>query len=147
MVDRPSQGLGGGVNRELNSFFTLLSDTERFSHFGTELNEGLKITLTTGEKLLALFNQPMGTIIDINAQLILFCIIWMGLMHDTDEVELRVFITKFVTKYNEDDEFKGFVNNMISSAEDFNQLMAGVGRGIEEIFSKLKYEKHKTTTR
>jgi F-type H+/Na+-transporting ATPase subunit alpha len=115
-----------GVNREIMSFMTLLEKTQDFVHFGAEINEGIKSTLAMGERVMTFFNQPMGKIMELNVQIILFSLIWVGLLNNYDMSSLRVFMDKTAYQYHKDQEFKNRVDDLINSSSDFNVLLGKI---------------------
>lgn len=132
-VGRQTQSkLRWGINRELNSFLTLFEKTQRFVHFGAELNEGIKATLGMGSRVLSFFDQSMGKIVDINVQMVIFCLIWAGYFNDKSPGQIRVICEKAIFSHDSNVEFKEVVDDLINNAKDFNDLLGKIG-------SKAKY--------
>lgn len=115
-----------GVNRELTTFLTLLEKTSRFSHFGGELNEGIRATLEMGERINAFFTQEMGTIISLNVQIIVYTLIWSGSVNHLDKDQIRKMVLSFEDKYSKDEQFRQTIDTLIEGATDFNKLLADV---------------------
>ena len=115
-----------GINRELFSFLTLYEKTQAFVHFGAEINEGIKSTLTMGDKLFTFFNQPMGQIIQLNVQIILFCLIWIGALKASDQTNARLIFDKAAMLYEKDPEFKKRVDDLVDSVDDFNAMLGKI---------------------
>ena len=133
-----------GVNRELSSFFYLHRKTKKFIHFGAELNEGIRSTLEMGEKLDTFFDQPMEEVIDINIQIMLFTLIWSGILKNESEGKIRYYLSASQNLYQSDPGFKNKVNKLINSCNDFNQLLGKVSAQHKEIIERLErgYEKN-----
>lgn len=123
-VGRQTQSaLRWGINRELNSFLSLYEKTQNFVHFGAELNEGIKATLLTGKKLLGFFDQPMGKVLDMNIQMVIFGLIWTGIISMEDENKFKFLIEKAIDYYDKSPEFREVVENVISKSDTFNNFL------------------------
>lgn len=112
-----------GVNRELSSFLALLEKTQRFIHFGAEVNEGIKATLSMGTKILSFFDQPMGRVVPLNMQIMLYCLIWVGSISGENAVELKSIVEKSIELYAKDDHFKEMIDDIVGKTDDFNMLL------------------------
>ncbi len=123
-VGRQTQtSVRSGLNRELNSFLTLHEKTQSFVHFGAELSEGVKTTLAMGDKILDFFNQAPERILDLNSQIILFCLIWIGTWNDKSTTDTRVELIKIIRAYVQSDELKALFKKYVDEATDFNALL------------------------
>ena len=115
-----------GINRELSSFLTLYEKTQRFIHFGAELNEGIKSTLSMGTRILNFFDQPMGHTVGVNIQVFIFCLIWIGAIPEEDSARLQYITSKCTTLYDNNTEFNKLVNSLIGESTDFNLLLGRI---------------------
>ena len=115
-----------GINRELNTFLTLYDKTQSFVHFGAELNENITSTLKMGERTLKFFSQHMNRAMDLNLQIILFCLIWSSVWNAKTLDELEVAMDEVVNKFDKDKNYKEMVNKLINEAKDFNGLLGKV---------------------
>lgn len=123
-VGRQTQtSVRSGLNRELNSFLTLHEKTQSFVHFGAELSEGVKTTLAMGDKILDFFNQQPDKILDLNSQIILFCLIWIGTWNDKTTTDTRVELVKIMRAYEKSDELQSLFKKYVDEATDFNALL------------------------
>ncbi len=111
------------ISRELSSFFGLYKRTQNFVHFGAELNEGIKSTLQTGDRILTLFRQTADSVVDLDLQITLFCIIWSGNWNNKSDEELRALINKVRDNFASKQEFRNMMRGLIDTAEDFNVLL------------------------
>jgi F-type H+-transporting ATPase subunit alpha len=128
-VGRQTQSkLRWGINRELLSFLTLYDKTQDFVHFGAELNEGIKATMEMGTKILNFFNQPMGAVLDLNLQIILFSLIWVGALSPGSLTDSTIMLEKAQNAYLNNPELRSKIDNIIKESEDFNLLLQKVGR-------------------
>lgn len=115
-----------GINRELNSFLTLYEKTQNFIHFGAELNENIRSTITMGERILAFFNQAMHQVMDINIQIFLLCLIWTGLWTSKKIEDMEKDLVLLIKKYESDADYREKINRLVNSAKDFNSLLGKV---------------------
>ena len=126
-----------GINRELFSFLSLYEKTQAFVHFGAELNEGINSTLSMGDNVFTFFNQPMGQIIQLNLQIVLFCLIWVGSLKTSDSANARVLFDKASALYEADPEFRNRVDTLVNSVDDFNALLGRIAPMSGEFMSYL----------
>lgn len=125
-----------GINRELNTFLTLFEKTERFVHFGAELNVSIKTTLEMGERIIKFFGQHMDIVLPINLQIILFSLIWVGTWNNKSKESMGGDIKKIVERYTTDATYKGKVDQIIEGAKDFNTLLAQISGKSEGLIYK-----------
>jgi F0F1-type ATP synthase alpha subunit len=126
-VGRQTQNqLRWGINRELNSFLSLLEKTQSFVHFGAELNEGIKSILNTGEKVISFFDQPMDKIVPLRLQMMLFSIIWLGYFKNETNDRIKFATQMSLEKYHSDKEFKDQVDDLMTKSADFNELLKNI---------------------
>lgn len=139
-VGRQTQNkLRWGVNRELSSFLTLLEKTLRFIHFGAEVNEGIKATMSMGTKLLSFFEQPMGQVVTMNMQILIYSLIWVGqLTGGENSSSLRLTVDKSLSLYAKDPEFRNMVDEVITKTDDFNVLLGKVSSSGKNIVNYIE---------
>jgi len=130
-----------GINRELSSFFYLHSKTERFIHFGAELNEGIKSTLEMGKKLDQFFDQTTEEIYSIDVQILLFVLIWSGILKEETTGKIRFYRSQAQKLYDKDRVFKDKIKKLIASCEDFNSLLGKVSAQHKELIDYMEKAK------
>lgn len=130
-----------GISRELNSFFTLYEKTQNFVHFGAELSTGVETTLNMGNKLLTFFKQGMNDVLDLNLQIITFCLIWVGAWQELNDTKLEIELTKFMHSYKNNKEFQSNVTKLIESVTDFNYLLGLVSQNLKELVAQTYIHK------
>lgn len=130
-----------GINRELSSFFYLHSKTERFIHFGAELNEGIKATVDMGKKLDQFFDQTSEEVYAIDVQIILFVLIWSGILKEETSGKIRFYRSKAQKLYEDDPVFRDKVKKLISTSEDFNTLLGKIGAKHKELIDYMENAK------
>lgn len=126
-----------GINRELSSFMVLHSKTERFIHFGAEINEGIKSTLEMGKNINFFFDQALEEILHINVQIIIFTLIWTGVLKEESEGKVKFYITQAQKMYDKDENFKKMIDDIISNSVDFNQLLGKVSAKYRDLLGLL----------
>jgi F-type H+-transporting ATPase subunit alpha len=127
-VGRQTQNeLRWGVSRELTTFFTLLEKTKKFSHFGGELNEGIKSTLDMGERINAFFTQAMGKTISLHVQIIFYALIWVGTLNKYNKEQIQNMVLAMENKYQQDDQYKKTIDQIIDGTNKFNNLLGKIG--------------------
>ena len=122
-----------GLNRELNSLLTLYEKAQRFSHFGAEVSEGIKTTLETGDKIIKFFDQPIGKIMQLNVQIVLFSLIWLGVIKEQNEAKIKFIAEKAIQTYEVDPGFKTTVDKLVENSNDFNDLLGKVSSKAQNI--------------
>ena len=126
-----------GINRELSSFLLLHDKTQRFIHFGAELNEGIKATLVMGKNISFFFDQSLEEILDITVQIIAFTLIWVGILKEEDEGKIKYYITTAQRLYMTDPAFKERLDTLVNSCTDFNQLLGKVSAEHKDLLSYM----------
>lgn len=137
-VGRQTQSnLKRDINREILSFLTIYEKMRNFSHFGAELNEGIKTTLGFGEKLTTFLDQPLSTITPLNLQIILFAMLWNSKLQDIQEPEV-LDLEKIVKVYNTNSNVKNIVDDLVANSTSFNNLLGVIKDKGESILQTLK---------
>lgn len=127
-----------GINRELSSFLILHNKTERFIHFGAEINEGIRSTLQMGEKVNFFFDQSMEEILELNIQILIFGLIWVGLLGDSSEGKIKYYVNQSQKLYGTDAKFKGMVDSIVSESSDFNQFLGKISAQHKNVIDYLE---------
>lgn len=138
-VGRQTQNkLRWGVNRELTTFLTLLEKTQKFSHFGGELNEGIRATLEMGERINSFFTQAMGVTLSLNVQIVFYALIWVGTFNNYSKEQVRNLMLRMESLYQSDEGFRAQVDGIISSSEEFNQLLGEIGSKAKSLVKAIE---------
>lgn len=133
-VGRQAQSsLVRSINRELTAFLALYEKMGNLSHFGAELTDTVKQILSTGESVYDFFEQPMGTIIPLNVQLILFAMIWLKLFEKADKYSIASYRDAFIASYTDKSVVTLF--DQITTVENFNQLLGNVAKNKDKLLS------------
>lgn len=121
------------INREILSFLTLFEKMQSFTHFGAELNQTVKVTLSVGEEVIKFFQQPPSTIIPINVQILLFCLLWINVVQKGASYDEAKDIKKIIKLYETNEDFRKTLDTMIGKATSFNNLLAIIKENINEL--------------
>ncbi|HVF69457.1 MAG TPA: hypothetical protein VNA13_02725 [Xanthomonadales bacterium] len=122
------------INREVGSLFSVYEKVENLSHFGSELSESVKNTLVLGEKIQFFFNQPEGITFPKEVYLVLFCLVWLGIVNTESEIELSREKLAIAAK---DPSNKAMLEGLLK-ADSFNGLLREVGNKKEAIMQLIK---------
>lgn len=83
------------VNRELTTFLSEYEKMLSLSQFGAELTKETKEMLKKGDNFYKMFEQPLGMVVPLEVQIILFALIWQGLINDQSKLpEYRANLMK-----------------------------------------------------
>jgi F-type H+-transporting ATPase subunit alpha len=127
-----------GINRELSSFLILHNKTERFIHFGAEVNEGIRSTLLMGERVNFFFDQGMEEILDLNVQILAFGLIWTGVLRDVSEGKIKYYMSESQKLYKNDPKFREKTDKMVDTCTDFNQFLGKISAQHKEVIDYLE---------
>jgi F-type H+/Na+-transporting ATPase subunit alpha len=132
-VGRQTQSLlRHSIGREIISFLNLFEKMQNFIHFGAELNQNIKTTVETGNKLLKFFNQPMAKTIPTNVQILLFSLIWNDIWDAKVVEELDKYIELLVNKYNTNNLVKEKID-ALSTKKSLNELLGSLRKEYQQI--------------
>lgn len=130
------------INREILSFLTLFEKMQNFTHFGAELSEGTKITLTVGDEIIKFFSQTTSTIIPLKVQIILFCLLWNRIMQNQQAQDARHDIGAAIKAYQESKEIRQEIDKLVEEAQSFNGLLGTLKQKGDKVLADInKYGK------
>ncbi|MEK7533914.1 MAG: hypothetical protein AAB600_01115 [Patescibacteria group bacterium] len=130
------------INREILSFLTLFEKMQNFTHFGAELTEGTKITLSVGDEIIKFFGQNTSTIIPLKVQIILFCLLWNRITQDRDSQDARHNIERAIKAYQENKKLREEMDMLVEKATSFNGLLGILKQKGDKILADIsKYGK------
>jgi len=127
-----------GVNRELTTFLTLLEKTQKFSHFGGELNEGIRATLDMGERVKAFFTQSMGATFSLGVQIVYFALIWVGTFNNYNRDQIKKLMLRMENLYQSDQGFRAQVDGIIQASPEFNKLLGEMGTKAKSLVAAIE---------
>ncbi len=114
------------INREILSFLTLFERMQNFAHFGAELNESIRITLSVGQQIIKFFQQAPSAIVPINVQIFLFCLLWINVVQKGSSYQAydkMQDLEKIIKLYETSQDFRKKLDTTIEGAESFNNLL------------------------
>lgn len=126
-----------GISREILSFLTLFEKMQNFSHFGAELSESSKITLSVGDEIIKFFDQDTSTIIPSNIQIVLFCLLWGRIMQNRESQDTRHDMGKAVKAYQENKVLKKEIDEIVRKASSFTELLGIVKQKGDKLLADI----------
>ncbi|OGH22092.1 MAG: hypothetical protein A3F31_00100 [Candidatus Levybacteria bacterium RIFCSPHIGHO2_12_FULL_38_12] len=126
------------INRELSSFLTLFDKMQNYIHFGAELSDNIKLTLSTGNKILTFFDQSPFMVVPHNIQMVLFCVLWSNGWEGKTNDEMRSEMDFLIDVYKKNKQFKDTVDGLVSNAKSFNDLINKAKLATPEILGYTK---------
>ena len=124
------------ITREILSFLTLFEKMQTFAHFGAELNETVRTTISVGQEIIKFFQQTPTSIMPINIQMFLFCLLWISIVQKSPTVltfKKREDIENIIKLYKDNDDFRKKIDETINSATSFNSLLGVIREKKEEL--------------
>jgi len=138
-VGRQTQStLKRSINREILSFLTIYEKMQNFSHFGAELTESSKITLTIGEKIIEFLNQGPSTTMPINLQILLFSMLWNSILQNKNIGPTGTDVNKMIEKYTTNSNVNKTIDKVIANAETFNDMLKIIKEKGDQLLVSLK---------
>lgn len=114
------------ASRELSSFLSKHSRIRQLVHFGGEINMEVQKTLDREEKLMGLFNQPLGATVPINAGLIYVAGVWANIWPDIKGNDTKVIVRHLMEIFSGKSELETGLIKLISQSGSFNELVQKV---------------------
>lgn len=125
------------INRELNSFLTLFQKLQSFIHFGAELSDSARLTLSTGEKILSFFDQTTYGMLSPTLQMFLFCMLWAGVWQETMADAMKKEMETIILSYKSNERVKSFIDKTVESSTSFNNLLDVLKKDMNELRRKV----------
>lgn len=124
------------IYREISSFLEMYRNTQKFVHFGAEVNQGIKSTLEMGERITKnLFSQMPGQIMDSYLQIALLSLIWSQAIKPSQNITINEMVDRFVNNYNSNENLQKMIASIIDSCESFNQLLSKMSAKQNELLA------------
>jgi F-type H+/Na+-transporting ATPase subunit alpha len=138
-VGRQTQSaLKRSINREILSFLTISERMQNFSHFGAELTEASKVTLAVGEKVIQFLDQGPSTTMPINLQILLFSMLWNNILQNKNIDPIGEDMDHMIEVYNTRLDVRKAIDQIITEAETFNDMIKIMKEKEEQLLSILK---------
>ena len=126
------------LSLELTSFLVHLESLREFMHFGAELSEATKRTLSLGDQVLALLEQGNDTIIPLSINSALLAAIWAGVWKNTKLSDLKVALKEIIAAHSINKTFSGQVDNLVTSQKTFDSLVQAVKEDQDLLLNIIK---------
>ncbi|KKT77779.1 MAG: ATP synthase subunit alpha [Microgenomates group bacterium GW2011_GWB1_44_8] len=111
------------ISRELTSFLANFEKMQSYTHFGAELSATVKQSLQKGEKMTTLLDQTFPQTIPLSLQIFLFGLLWQSPRVDQNTAQTREYINKIISAYNQNADFKGKVEKLVSLSDSLETLL------------------------
>ncbi|OGM12667.1 hypothetical protein A3A76_04500 [Candidatus Woesebacteria bacterium RIFCSPLOWO2_01_FULL_39_23] len=111
------------LSRVLTSFLVSHEKLRQYMHFGAELSEETQRTLSLGDKIQSLFDQPSNVTVPLNLSVILFAALWVGYWKEKGLSDLKNDLKRFSQKYMEGGSFKKGIDDIIEGSSTFEVLL------------------------
>lgn len=121
------------LNRELLALLTLYEKVQNLSHFGGELSDQMKYTLTNGELFYRYFNQPENFLIPLPVQIVFLALLWIGVIKQEDLEKQRSNLLENAKKQENSTMLQQCI-----TGETFNDLLRNVQQQKEALQALCK---------
>lgn len=116
------------LSRNLTSFLVKAEELRKFMHFGAELGEESKRTLSLSDRLITFFDQSSEVIIPLHVNVMILTLLWAGFWSRYTPAEMKKEINQLVATYAKDTRYKAMVDNFVTQRNAFNELVEFVKR-------------------
>lgn len=121
------------VNKNLALFYSRLERLQNLAHFGAELTQDVKQTLTVGENLDLFFNQSLKMVIPIQVQLVLLGLILEQLIGLETQEQMDGIRQRLLDSYFDNKEAKKLIDEI-----SFKTTLAAMQESIYQNHERLK---------
>lgn len=111
------------LSRELSSFLVHVQKLKQLMHFGGELNDTVKKSLSQGELIDFFFTQAEGKTVPLPVNAVFLASIWAGYLDGLDQRRLHQRLMLMVTTYATNPQVKDYFDGMLQAATEFKQLV------------------------
>lgn len=114
------------ISRHISSFLVQLDEMREFMHFGAEVSEKVKSTLSLGDKLMILFDQDYRQVVPINVTVYLIAFIWSGKTKGMESDKVREYYSKVISQYQNDQNYRKVIDSVVAASPSLKDLIAKV---------------------
>jgi F-type H+/Na+-transporting ATPase subunit alpha len=111
------------LGRQITSFLVKAEKMRQFSHFGAEVGEEVKDTLSRAEKLSTFFNQSPFTVVPPNIGVLFVAGIWAGIFRTASSSDIQNKLQVLIDRYKVDAEFRKKIDNFVEGFSKFKGLV------------------------
>jgi F-type H+-transporting ATPase subunit alpha len=126
------------INRQITKFLVYIEKLREFMHFGAELSESTRRTLSMGDRITSFFDQAFEKVISININAMLLSAIWGGYWKEDVVNEMKRQMEDIINAYSTDEQFRKVVDIMVSESTTLADLVAKVKENESIIFGKIQ---------
>ncbi|MHA2426599.1 MAG: F0F1 ATP synthase subunit alpha [Candidatus Hermodarchaeia archaeon] len=126
------------ISHQLSSFLVQYQKMKQFTHFGAEAGGAVKKILGLGEKVDVFFSQLPNTIIPLDINVVILAGLWAGIWNEIESEKFKGDIEQLIVGYQEDDQFKEQVKQLISSKNFFSDLINALRLNKEILTARIK---------
>jgi hypothetical protein len=91
-----------------------------------------------GDRMNFFFDQSVEEILDINVQILVFGLIWTGVLSDVSEGKIKYYMSESQKLYEGDPKFREKTDKMINTCSDFNQFLGKISAQYKEVIDYLE---------
>jgi len=124
------------INRELSKFLVVYEKLRQYMHFGSELSQETRRTLSVGERITSFFEQTGETIIPLNINILLLGGVWAGFWRDKEIHLMKREMYQIVDLYIRNSNYRSMVDKFIGSTETFAELIFNLKEDETILFGK-----------
>lgn len=121
------------ISRELLSFLTLYDKMQNIVHFGSELTANVLTILSTGDKILQLFDQQVDSVIPPNVQAVTLSLLWGDDFKQLEIAKLIYYKDKISERYQTDPQYKKMIDDLVETSTNFNQILGKIRQNPAQI--------------
>ena len=128
------------LSRRLLSFMAGYIKLLNFAHFGAELTDEVKNNLNKGEKMLVFFDQPIGTNISLEVQMVFTALILQGIFAEDPAVKIGSYRNFLAEKYKNDTKVKSFVDKL-TKCQDLEEFLDNAQKNSGRLLNLCRQKK------
>lgn len=118
--------VGRDLSRQLSRFLSHYQRLKELTHFGSEFEQRVEDDLNLGERIFSFFKQEAMSTMPYPISVLLFALLWGGFWRKIDSKEMKSAMLALSKRYQEEADFQTAVNNMLSSSNNFSDLVQSV---------------------
>lgn len=126
------------LSRVVATFLVHYQKMQEFVHFGAELTDAARQTLLMGDQAAVFFDQLPGETMEINVSVILTGFLWSGMWRDASNFDIKKYMQKFASYYLVNPEYKNTIDQMITAASTFSELVGNIKQNRDTLSAFLE---------
>ncbi len=126
------------VSRTLQSFLVQHEKMKQYTHFGAEVSQSVRDTISLGDRIYVFFQQLSDEIFPITTNIYILALLWGGLWADIEHEKMKRIMRQIMNRYTTDNNFKTQVDTMIAQATTFTDIVTKAKASIDAM--SVRYE-------